>query len=66
MVYFVLCCRPITDGVSAVNLTSHNRINSAEIIGYNPFRRNNNSFKPFIITYNGHVFIYFHRFYKGS
>ena len=33
----------ITDGVSAVNLTSQNRINSAEIIAYNPFIRNNNS-----------------------
>ena len=42
----------ITDGVSAVNLTSHNKINSAEIIGYNPFIRNNNSLNPFIITNN--------------
>ena len=39
----------ITDGVSAANLTSYNRINSAEIIDCNPFIRNNNSLNPFII-----------------
>ena len=40
----------ITDGVSVVNLTSHNIINSAEIIGYNPSIRNNNSLNLFILT----------------
>ena len=57
----------ITDRNSAVNMTSHNRIKSTEIIGYNLFIRNDNSSNPFIITnndqlsFNYHFYI-FHRF----
>ena len=55
----------ISDGVSAVNLTSHNKINSAEIIDYNPFIRNNNSLNPFIITDNDQLsFNYYITFFK--
>ena len=58
----------ITDHVSAVNLTGHNRIKSAEIIGYNDlFIRNDNSSNSFIITNNDQLsfnyhFYFFHRF----
>ena len=57
----------ITDSVSAVNSTTHNRNNSAEIICYNPFIRNNNSLNPFIITNNDLsiiVFIFYINFIR--
>ena len=60
----------ITDVVVVVNLTSHNIINSAEIIGYNPFIRNDNSLNLFILTnYDQLSFncrFFFHKFYNGA
>ena len=61
----------INDVVSAFNLTSHNKYNSVEIIGYNPLIRNNNSLNPFIITNNNQLSFnyyisFFHVFYKAA
>ena len=46
--YVVGCDFALSESVTAVNLTSHNRIYIAEIIGYNSFRRNNNTLNAFI------------------
>ena len=45
----------IIDSVSAVNLTSHIKIYSVEIMGYKPFSRNNNILDPSIMTSNNQL-----------
>ena len=45
----------ITDSVSAVNLTSHIKIYSVEIMGYKLFSRNNNILDPSIMTNNNQI-----------
>ena len=52
-------------------MTSHNRINSAEIIGYNPYFENNKSLNIFIITNNdqlsfNYLFYFYHKFYNAA
>ena len=54
----------ITGSVSAIKLTSHNRFNSADIITYNRFSRNNNSLNPFIITNNDQLSFNYNIYFK--